>query len=196
MLIVYTPPLSSPSSLSFVNGMWDSFLCPFFLLFLWFSSGAIGWSDFTFLFLLSFLSSSYRIRIITNTHYTHCPSYSLPLSSPSSYRLNRPLTYSEKVVYGHLDNPHDADIRRGASYLKLRPDVSWLHIIFHSKVHIYWFIHNYTHSHLVDLSVIFPVLSDVLIKLNSESLARMLPHKWPFFSSWLLVCQQSLSLLP
>lgn len=29
---------------------------------------------------------------------------------------------SEKVVYGHLDNPHDADIRRGASYLKLRPD--------------------------------------------------------------------------
>merc|ERR1711939_419891 len=37
-------------------------------------------------------------------------------------RLNRPLTYSEKVLYGHLDNPHDADIRRGASYLKLRPD--------------------------------------------------------------------------
>lgn len=32
---------------------------------------------------------------------------------------------SEKVLYGHLDNPHDADIRRGASYLKLRPDVSW-----------------------------------------------------------------------
>jgi len=37
-------------------------------------------------------------------------------------RLNRPLTLSEKVLYGHLDNPHDADIRRGASYLKLRPD--------------------------------------------------------------------------
>ncbi|GAA5924360.1 hypothetical protein JCM10213_004560 [Rhodosporidiobolus nylandii] len=37
-------------------------------------------------------------------------------------RLNRPLTLSEKVVYGHLDNPHDADIRPGASYLKLRPD--------------------------------------------------------------------------
>lgn len=41
-------------------------------------------------------------------------------------RLNRPLTYSEKVLYGHLDNPHDADIRRGTSYLKLRPDVSFL----------------------------------------------------------------------
>ena len=37
-------------------------------------------------------------------------------------RLNRPLSLSEKVLYGHLDNPHDADIRRGASYLNLRPD--------------------------------------------------------------------------
>ncbi|GAO46588.1 hypothetical protein G7K_0816-t1 [Saitoella complicata NRRL Y-17804] len=37
-------------------------------------------------------------------------------------RLNRPLTYSEKVVYGHLDNPHEQDIERGKSYLKLRPD--------------------------------------------------------------------------
>jgi aconitate hydratase len=41
----------------------------------------------------------------------------------ASTRLNRPLTLSEKILYGHLDNPHDADIRRGASYLKLRPDV-------------------------------------------------------------------------
>lgn len=37
-------------------------------------------------------------------------------------RLNRPLTLSEKVVYGHLDDPHNADIVRGESYLKLRPD--------------------------------------------------------------------------
>merc|ERR1712093_469522 len=37
-------------------------------------------------------------------------------------RLNRPLALSEKILYGHLDNPHDADIRPGASYLKLRPD--------------------------------------------------------------------------
>jgi len=37
-------------------------------------------------------------------------------------RLNRKLTLSEKILYGHLDNPHDADIRRGASYLNLRPD--------------------------------------------------------------------------
>lgn len=38
-------------------------------------------------------------------------------------RLRRPLTLSEKVLYGHLDDPHGQDIERGVSYLKLRPDV-------------------------------------------------------------------------
>lgn len=37
--------------------------------------------------------------------------------------LNRPLTLSEKNLYGHLDDPHHQDIQRGVSYLKLRPDV-------------------------------------------------------------------------
>ncbi|KIY69429.1 aconitate hydratase [Cylindrobasidium torrendii FP15055 ss-10] len=37
-------------------------------------------------------------------------------------RLGRPLTLSEKIVYGHLDDPHGQDIERGVSYLKLRPD--------------------------------------------------------------------------
>jgi len=37
-------------------------------------------------------------------------------------RLNRPFTLSEKVIYGHLDDPATADIRRGESYLNLRPD--------------------------------------------------------------------------
>ncbi|KAL4071678.1 aconitase family-domain-containing protein [Scleroderma yunnanense] len=37
-------------------------------------------------------------------------------------RLRRPLTLSEKIVYGHLDDPHHQDIHRGVSYLKLRPD--------------------------------------------------------------------------
>jgi aconitate hydratase len=37
-------------------------------------------------------------------------------------RLKRPLTYSEKVLYGHLDNPHEQEIIRGKSYLNLRPD--------------------------------------------------------------------------
>ncbi|CAH6720469.1 aconitate hydratase, mitochondrial [[Candida] jaroonii] len=37
-------------------------------------------------------------------------------------RLKRPLTYAEKLLYGHLDKPHEQDIERGVSYLKLRPD--------------------------------------------------------------------------
>ncbi|KAI7013278.1 hypothetical protein KC318_g5009, partial [Hortaea werneckii] len=36
-------------------------------------------------------------------------------------RLNRPLTYAEKILYSHLDDPHGQDIERGKSYLKLRP---------------------------------------------------------------------------
>ncbi|BEJ17891.1 hypothetical protein CspHIS471_0701590 [Cutaneotrichosporon sp. HIS471] len=37
-------------------------------------------------------------------------------------RLNAPLTLAEKIVYGHLDDPHHQEIARGESYLKLRPD--------------------------------------------------------------------------
>merc|ERR1719209_2887648 len=37
-------------------------------------------------------------------------------------RLGRPMTLSEKVLYSHLDDPHNQDIVRGESYLKLRPD--------------------------------------------------------------------------
>ncbi|KAH8092211.1 aconitate hydratase [Cristinia sonorae] len=37
-------------------------------------------------------------------------------------RLRRPLTLSEKVLYGHLDDAVNQDIVRGTSYLKLRPD--------------------------------------------------------------------------
>ncbi|KAG8960311.1 Aconitate hydratase mitochondrial [Tulasnella sp. 408] len=37
-------------------------------------------------------------------------------------RLNRPLTLSEKILYGHLDDPVNEEIVRGKSYLKLRPD--------------------------------------------------------------------------
>ncbi|XP_058450617.1 probable aconitate hydratase, mitochondrial [Malaya genurostris] len=37
-------------------------------------------------------------------------------------RLGRPLTLSEKILYGHLDDPANQDIQRGTSYLRLRPD--------------------------------------------------------------------------
>lgn len=37
-------------------------------------------------------------------------------------RLDRPLTLSEKLIYGHLDDPANAELKRGVSYLDLRPD--------------------------------------------------------------------------
>lgn len=37
-------------------------------------------------------------------------------------RLGRPLTYAEKVLLGHLDDPGDAELLAGESYLNLRPD--------------------------------------------------------------------------
>ena len=32
------------------------------------------------------------------------------------------MTLSEKVLYSHLDDPASAELKRGESYLKLRPD--------------------------------------------------------------------------
>jgi aconitate hydratase len=37
-------------------------------------------------------------------------------------KLNRPLTLSEKILYGHLTDPKDQEIKRGESYLQLNPD--------------------------------------------------------------------------
>lgn len=37
-------------------------------------------------------------------------------------RLQRPLTLSEKILYGHLAEPREQDIERGRSYLQLTPD--------------------------------------------------------------------------
>lgn len=37
-------------------------------------------------------------------------------------RLNRPLTLAEKVIYGHLDDPKNAELEAGKSYISVRPD--------------------------------------------------------------------------
>ena len=37
-------------------------------------------------------------------------------------RLNRPLTYAEKVLYGHLEDAENADLTAGTAYIKTRPD--------------------------------------------------------------------------
>jgi len=37
-------------------------------------------------------------------------------------RIGRPLTYAEKLLYGHLDDPTKAELTAGKSYVYLRPD--------------------------------------------------------------------------
>jgi aconitate hydratase len=37
-------------------------------------------------------------------------------------RLGRPLTLTEKILFGHFDDPTRADIRAGKAYVELRPD--------------------------------------------------------------------------
>ena len=37
-------------------------------------------------------------------------------------RLDRPLTYAEKLLYGHLDDAQNAELVPGVSYIKTRPD--------------------------------------------------------------------------
>ena len=37
-------------------------------------------------------------------------------------RLNRPLSYAEKILLGHLDDPRHQELNAGDSYLLLRPD--------------------------------------------------------------------------
>lgn len=37
-------------------------------------------------------------------------------------RLGRPLTLAEKVLFGHLDDPQNQELKRGESFLLLRPD--------------------------------------------------------------------------
>lgn len=38
------------------------------------------------------------------------------------FRLKKPLTLSEKVLYSHIDQPDTQEVERGSSYLRLRPD--------------------------------------------------------------------------
>jgi len=37
-------------------------------------------------------------------------------------RLNRPLTYAEKILFGHLDDAAGANLEPGKAYIKTRPD--------------------------------------------------------------------------
>ena len=37
-------------------------------------------------------------------------------------RLGRPLTFAEKIIYGHLDDAENAELNAGTSYIKVRPN--------------------------------------------------------------------------
>src|SRR5207249_3837899 len=37
-------------------------------------------------------------------------------------RLNRPLTMSEKILFGHVDDPANQELEAGSSFLRLRVD--------------------------------------------------------------------------
>ncbi|KAL8854063.1 MAG: hypothetical protein Q9221_001186 [Calogaya cf. arnoldii] len=67
------------------------------------------------------LSKKVEMTTWEKGHYINYKKMSENLAVVRS-RLNRPLTYAEKVLYSHLDDPHGQDIQRGKSYLKLRPD--------------------------------------------------------------------------
>jgi aconitate hydratase len=47
-------------------------------------------------------------------------------------KLDRPLTLSEKVLYGHLDDAKNQEITRGKSYLNLRPDRVAMQVFFNN----------------------------------------------------------------
>ena len=55
-------------------------------------------------------------------HFINYKKMSENLSIVRSRLNNRPLTFAEKILYSHLDDPHGQEIERGSSYLKLRPD--------------------------------------------------------------------------
>lgn len=44
--------------------------------------------------------------------------------------LGRPLTLSEKIIYGHFDDPSTNPVR-GETYLKLRPDRVAMQVFWH-----------------------------------------------------------------
>ena len=67
------------------------------------------------------LSRKVEMNNLEKGHYINYKKMSENLSIVRS-RLNRPLTFAEKILYSHLDDPHGQEIERGTSYLKLRPD--------------------------------------------------------------------------
>lgn len=73
--------------------------------------------------LLLFISISFQHTVFLFVHINLALEKAIYSSGFSlCNRLDRPLTLSEKIVYGHLDDPAGQEIVRGRTYLRLRPD--------------------------------------------------------------------------
>ena len=68
-----------------------------------------------------FLSSGIPLSKFDTNNYINYEALKNNISTVQN-KLSRPLTLSEKIVYGHLDKPGAQEIVRGESYLMLRPD--------------------------------------------------------------------------
>ncbi len=63
-----------------------------------------------------------RQNIWEENNFINYKKYSGELLAVVQRRLNRPLTYAEKILYSHLDDPHGQDIERGVSLSAPAPD--------------------------------------------------------------------------
>jgi len=68
------------------------------------------------------LSKKVEMTNAETGHYINYQKMSENLSIVRARLNNKPLTFAEKILYSHLDDPHGQEIERGVSYLKLRPD--------------------------------------------------------------------------
>lgn len=85
-----------------------------------------------------------------------------------------------QVVYGHLDEPDTQDIRRGVSYLRLRPGVCAC------------ILHNAT-SFIVFDNTEGTDLDVFAVDLQIVLLCKMLQHRWQSCSSSPQACLRQLS---
>jgi aconitate hydratase len=69
----------------------------------------------------SFLTKKVEMTNVEKGHYINYAGMNETLNIVRK-RLNKPLTYAEKILYSHLDDPHNQELVRGQSYLRLRPD--------------------------------------------------------------------------
>lgn len=110
---------SNPMSILFAKGQPAPLMLAFHSHVCLFSLFYLHWS----VLLLIFLLISFQHTVFLFVHINLVLEKAIYSSGFSlCNRLDRPLTLSEKIVYGHLDDPAGQEIVRGRTYLRLRPD--------------------------------------------------------------------------